>query len=244
MGRIYPTSPNLAALARRALHRGLRRQTMMSARGSFNPDGSFAQSIDIAVGAELAGTPDVTALADGGFAVSWARIRPQVSISNERPQFRRKRPACGTSRRRQCEYRVLMFDRGSGRRRVRGRLAGMGPEICEVRFRRFDANGNALDGTDTEGMLIDDFGKHYTIQVAGLPDGGFVVAYQDDGWPAQRRRHHGASLQRGRNGAQFTVAGQLRPRREPAVRSKADRHARRSFRRGLGFRYRSKVSSL
>jgi hypothetical protein len=51
-----------------------------------------------------------------------------------------------------------------------------------VYFRRFDANGQALDGTAEQGVAIDSIGDNTDIQIAGLPDGGFVVAYTDNGW--------------------------------------------------------------
>ena len=87
-----------------------------------------------------------------------------------------------------------------------------GPAIPEVRFRRFDANGNALDGTDTEGVLIDDFGNSYSYPGRRLAGRGLRRRLPGRRLARrQRRRHHGASLQRGRNGAQLTVAGQLRP---------------------------------
>ena len=50
----------------------------------------------------------------------------------------------------------------------------------QVRFRRYTADGLAQNFPSA---LIDDSGAiNRDIQVAALPDGGFVVAYEDSGW--------------------------------------------------------------
>ena len=53
------------------------------------------------------------------------------------------------------------------------------PTYTKTFFRRLDANAHVIGGSTS----IGDIGTINTdIQVAGLPDGGFVVAYTDDGW--------------------------------------------------------------
>jgi RTX calcium-binding nonapeptide repeat (4 copies) len=47
----------------------------------------------------------------------------------------------------------------------------------QVRFRRVGADGVGLD--PVEGVLIDDIGNA-DVQIAGLPDGGFVIAWADE----------------------------------------------------------------
>ena len=57
------------------------------------------------------------------------------------------------------------------------------PGPSEARFGLFDAVGNPLKGDHTTGVLIDNFlNINRDIHIAALPDGGFVVAYEDDGW--------------------------------------------------------------
>ena len=51
-----------------------------------------------------------------------------------------------------------------------------------VYFRMYDASGVPTDGTPIAGVLIDHFGDNTDIQLAGLPDGGFVAVYTDTGW--------------------------------------------------------------
>jgi hypothetical protein len=53
---------------------------------------------------------------------------------------------------------------------------------AEARFRIYDGQGHALDGTNTTGILIDNTGTNRDLQIAGLKDGGFAVAYTDTQW--------------------------------------------------------------
>jgi hypothetical protein len=151
----------------------------------FHPDGSLSQTLDVAVGPTGARRPDVTALADGGFAVSWAQGAEdsdvEVAVYNADGSVRHAQrhvsanPAYHESR----SSITGLADGGF----VVAWEVETGVSEWEVRFRRFDANGNALDGTDTQGVLIDHWGDiNREIQLAALPDGGFVVAYTDDGW--------------------------------------------------------------
>ena len=109
---------------------------------------------------------------------------PRSRCPDERSQRRRQRPRRGGD-----AVNVNLAHNAFGGT-VAG-LAGGGFVVAweqsnEVRYRRFDANGNALDGTDAIGTLIDASGGIKTdVRVAGLPDGGFVVAYQDGNWGTQ-----------------------------------------------------------
>lgn len=51
-----------------------------------------------------------------------------------------------------------------------------------VYFRTFDAAGSPLNGSSSTGVLIDGIGDNTDIQLASLPDGGFVAVYTDTGW--------------------------------------------------------------
>jgi len=51
-----------------------------------------------------------------------------------------------------------------------------------VEFTRFDGDGNILGGNDITGVDIDHTGNNTDIQIVGLSDGGFAVAYTDTGW--------------------------------------------------------------
>ena len=167
----------------------------------FDADGLPGSFLDVAIGPGQTGHSDVAALADGGFAVTWTRLEADdqdilMSVHNADGSIRHAADAVSVN--------PAHHDDNAS---VAG-LAGGGFVVAwneflpdsldsEVRFRRFDANGNALDGTDVAGVLIDAAGgKNGDIQVAGLPDGGFVVAYQDDKWGNEDGYHGGASSTR------------------------------------------------
>jgi hypothetical protein len=144
----------------------------------FSPDGSLSQSLDLVTGAQSAFRSDVTALVDGGFAVSWTQQDPdadvETAVFNADGSVRHAARHVAASAQQEYDSSIAA-------------LAGGGYVVAwqqdeDVYFRRFDANGNALDGTDTQGVPIDTWGYNVDIQVAALPDGGFVVAYADDGW--------------------------------------------------------------
>ena len=82
-------NPSLAGLADGRFIAVYKDQQDMRAR-IYNPDGSLSQTIDIAVGAEVQHQADVTALADGGFAVSWTH----GTATSQRPSTTRME-ACG-----------------------------------------------------------------------------------------------------------------------------------------------------
>jgi Ca2+-binding RTX toxin-like protein len=169
-----------------AFHEGQEGPLVLDVRALiFSADGSPAGALDVALGSFIEHSPDVTALADGGFAFSWSRYlgadtqNIYVSVHNADGSVRHAPIAANVD---------PDLSNGSS---IAG-LAGGGFVVAwhetppggvdsEVRFRRFDAAGNPLDASDA-GVLIDTLGRNREIQVAGLPDGGFVVAYEDDSW--------------------------------------------------------------
>jgi Ca2+-binding RTX toxin-like protein len=154
----------------------------------FNADGSAVDILDF--GVELTSNDDfasdVAGLSDGGFVVSWTRtfgfgtdedIRAKVFNSD------------GSAR-----SDVLIVDgfvnlntRGSSVAGLAGggfvvawEQAPVGGTVSDLYFRRYDASGNALDATS---RAID--GSPFSqsdVQIAALPDGGFVAAYIDYNW--------------------------------------------------------------
>ena len=149
----------------------------------FGADGRPGNFLEIAVDPGATFGSDVAALADGGFAVTWTRLQ-----ANDFDVLMSVHNADGSVRHAADAVNVNLAHNAFGT--VAG-LAGGGFVVAweqsnEVRYRRFDANGNALDGTDAIGTLIDASGGIKTdVRVAGLPDGGFVVAYQDGNWGTQ-----------------------------------------------------------
>jgi hypothetical protein len=145
----------------------------------FNPDGALAQTIDIAVGAELSEEPDVAVLADGGFAVSWTHDGDvETAVYNADGSIRHAQRHVSANAKNEDSSSIVGLAGGGYVVAWQEWEAG----ATEVRFRRFNANGNALDGSDTEGELIEGVGLNIDIQVAALPDGGFAVAYADTEW--------------------------------------------------------------
>ena len=153
----------------------------------FNADGSPADILDIATTSSVEGRPDVTGLADGGFAVSWTQSTAGdhgtvMSVYNANGSLRHAPDAVNNNPASNTDYSSIAGLAGGGFVVVWEEWTGVGGDT-EVRYRRFDANGLPLDGTDSAGVLIDTIGSvNRDIQVAGLPDGGFAVAYVDNGW--------------------------------------------------------------
>jgi Ca2+-binding RTX toxin-like protein len=126
----------------------------------------------------------VTGLADGGFVVTWAH-----EFFGDDDLHMMVFNADGTVRK---DNSWVNANANNTTHSAVAGLAGGGFVVAweeqvgaetEVRFRRFDANGTALDGTDGEGVLIDTTGSiNQDIQVVALQDGGFAVAYTDNGW--------------------------------------------------------------
>lgn len=150
--------------------------------------GFLTNAIDVPVSAVSQfsdSQPSVGALADGGFVASWTRIGAGGSLNI----MSKVHEANGSFR-----TGAIAVEAGAGVLAVGSSVAGLaggGYAVAwqqtttldpnsEVRFRRFDSNGNPLDGSS---VLIDTVGSiNRDIQVAGLADGGFAVAYADNGW--------------------------------------------------------------
>ena len=178
-GASYQRDPSLAGLADGRFIAVYEDQQDVRAR-IYNPDGSLSQSIDIAVGAELQHQADVTALADGGFAVSWTHGNGDVAtaVYNTNGTVRHAQRHVAANGHDELNSSIAGLASGGFVVTWQDWAAGH----SEIRTRRFDSNGNALDGTDTQGVLIDTWGFNTKAQVAALPDGGYVLAYADDGW--------------------------------------------------------------
>jgi len=128
---------------------------------------------------------DVAALHDGGFVVSWTRDFG----AGDKDLAARVYNADGTPRISFAVQTDNAFDTHASS--VAG-LAGGGLVVAyqkspvaggsiETDFQLFNANGTKLYANNE--ILIDGTGSiNKDIQVAALPDGGFVVAYADDGW--------------------------------------------------------------
>jgi hypothetical protein len=150
-----------------------------------NADGSPGEIIDISIGAPNDTRCDVTALADGGFAVAWTRIGAgnldiMASVYNADGSLRHG-PAPISVNGNDAALPSIIGLAGGGF--VVAWEETTGPAETEIRFRRFDAAGTPLSGTDTEGKLVDTWGDYNRdAQLAALPDGGFAIAYVDNGW--------------------------------------------------------------
>jgi Ca2+-binding RTX toxin-like protein len=149
-------------------------------------DGSSAGSLDVAVGSFVEVLSDVTALTDGGFAFSWQRVLGgqnadiYISVYNADGTVRHAPVAANVDPDHSNNSSIAALAGGGFVVAWESEPAGGFDE--EVRFRRFDAAGNPLDAAAT-GVLIDAVGfNNENIRIAGLPDGGFVVAYEDDEW--------------------------------------------------------------
>jgi hypothetical protein len=152
-------------------------------------NGSPADTLAVQAGPTSESHPGVAGLADGGFAVSWTKS----SGGNNDDTYMSIYNADGSLR--HASGAVSIDPAGTSRHSSIAGLAGGGLVVAwqesptagggstDARFRRFDAVGTALDGTDNAGVLIDsNTSPLQNIQVAALPDGGFVAAYTDSGW--------------------------------------------------------------
>ncbi len=134
--------------------------------------------------------PDVAALADGKFVVTWTRVLAVNDTDIKYALYNADgSPAAITSG---DALSNVDLSSGSSVAALAASAAVPGGGfvvVCQsntggnnaVYFRRFDVNGQALDA-GFGGIPIDSVGDNTDIQVAGLPDGGFVVAYTDTGW--------------------------------------------------------------
>jgi hypothetical protein len=123
--------------------------------------------------------PDITLLADGGLAVTWTRDPGATNEVVMRQVFNSDLSTRADA--------SVVSDVGGLHESVQSSvaaLAGGGFVVAyvndfsfEVYFRRYAAAGNSLDAAP---VLIDSGSDYYQdIQVLGLRDGGFVVAYED-----------------------------------------------------------------
>ena len=147
-------------------------------------DGTPITLLDVAVGSFVEGVSEVTALQDGGFAFSWLRILDAgnqdvyISVHNADGSVRRA-PLAISVNPEEAHSPSMAGLAGGGFVVAWDETPAAGGD-SEVRFRRFDAAGNPLDAA---AVLIDTAGStNRDIQIAGLPNGGFVVAYEDDSW--------------------------------------------------------------
>lgn len=151
----------------------------------FANGGGLTGDASISVAAADDSQPSVGALADGGFVASWTRIGAGGSLNI----MSKVHEANGSFR-----TGAVTVEAGAGVLAVGSSVAGLAgggyvvawqqtttlDANSEVRFRRFDSNGNPLDGSSA---LIDTVGSiNRDIQIVGLADGGFAVAYADNGW--------------------------------------------------------------
>ena len=154
-------------------------------RGRFlDPDGRPGPFFAVAATDPDHDQSDVAALADGGFVVTRTRHNGGGDNNISATMFN----ADGSIR-----YALAAVTPGlnnSSHASVAGLAGGefvvvwekspAGGGDTQVRFRRYTADGLAQNFPSA---LIDDSGAiNRDIQVAALPDGGFVVAYEDSGW--------------------------------------------------------------
>ena len=146
----------------------------------FNRDGApLGQDFAVTTGDNVDFFPDVAALADGGFAVSWSRLfgdddydvraavfnadgsvrTPLVVVADDSETI-----ALGSSMAGLADGSFVVAW-------TEGPIAGTSPA---VRFQRYDANGVALEATST--LLFDEFPSS-AVEVLALRDGGFAIAF-------------------------------------------------------------------
>lgn len=127
---------------------------------------------------------DVALLSDGGFVVTWTRdfgagdndIVGQVF--NADGSLRGGHFTGNSSNALSTTHSSVAGLAGGGFVTV-WQQSQVGSNDTAAVFMRYDAFGNALGNS----VVFDNLGStNKDIQVAGLPDGGFVVAYQDSGW--------------------------------------------------------------
>jgi Ca2+-binding RTX toxin-like protein len=124
--------------------------------------------------------PDVAVLADGGYVVTWTRGASQVmrAVFNSSGAIPEAAVSGGTNGSQPQGSSVAALAGGGFVVAFHERYIVVPDFLQRVLFRRYDANGNALDAV---AVIIDATGsKNNDIQVLGLQDGGFVVAYTDN----------------------------------------------------------------
>jgi hypothetical protein len=127
--------------------------------------------------------PSITTLIGGRFVISWVDVDP----GGANDAFFRVYEANGTA---VTVEKSVLGTTGTGVNEtavaslVTGGFVMAWSEAdsgggTEIRYLRYDNNGTAV-GTTT---LVDTFGSiNDQLEVLGLNDGGFVIAYRDDGW--------------------------------------------------------------
>jgi Ca2+-binding RTX toxin-like protein len=155
----------------------------------FGQGGPVSPGLAVAVGAEDDSQPDVAALADGGIVVTWTRSlgangsQVVYEVFNHAGSVRTFETvvSVGTFFFQSEDSTVAALTGGGfvvAWEERTYQLAGTIIGEDEVLFRRIDANGVALDAppvlADTTGSVNRD------VQVLGLQDGGFVLAYTDN----------------------------------------------------------------
>jgi hypothetical protein len=150
--------------------------------------GDFVVALASASGVPFDRTPDVAALGDGGFVVSWTTDFGNADRDIHFRMFNADGSPRTDARLGSSSSSSLDSDFSSVTRLAGGNIVlaweespTTGPAALQVRFARFDAAGTALDPGG--GVLIDSSGTlNLDIQLAALPDGGFVVTYTSNGW--------------------------------------------------------------
>ena len=184
-------------------------------------NGMPAGSIDILVDGIDLDQSDVAALADGGYVVGWTRHDAgpgdndihlnvyRADGSAMRIQWPR------LSRYDECKPALRSPDLPAAASCSPGTSRPRAAAIARSVSAATTPRERALDASP---VLIDTVGSiNRDIEVAALPDGGFVVAYEDNGW-GNGNGHHGAHLQRRRRGAH-----RLAPRQRGGERRKRGR---------------------
>jgi Ca2+-binding RTX toxin-like protein len=149
------------------------------------PDGGAVGSNHVATTNFDDDQANVTGLADGGYAVSWTRHLAagnndiRLNVYNANGSTRTELVGVATNGNASSHSAVAGLAGGSFVVAWEEALAPVGGDT-EVRFRRFNADGTPIDAAS---VLIDTAGSiNRDIQIKALPDGGFVLAYQDNGW--------------------------------------------------------------
>src|SRR5262245_57013659 len=128
---------------------------------------------------------DVAALADGGFVASWDRdfgagdLDVRAAIFNSDGSVRKDLIVVDSSST-LATYNSSVAGLAGGGFVVAWEQTPVGGTVSDLYFRRYDASGNALDATSR--VLDGSFFSQSDVQIAALPDGGFVAAYTDYSW--------------------------------------------------------------
>ena len=157
----------------------------------FEADGTAVGNdfvVDIALQSRPDTEPDIAVLTSGQFVVTWTQEIEILGIPDTNIKFAMYNADGSPTNITQGTVNVATNSAASssvaalaGGGFVAAWQARTGGDYSAY-FRRFDASGQPLDGTTDQGVTIDSTGDNTDIQVVGLQDGGFAVAYTDDGW--------------------------------------------------------------